>query len=168
MDISSMQKIKKLTDVCAECAGSLSGLILGNPQNIPERALQYHALESFGFIIAFLCYSGGIRLDEAGSCNACFIALAFGDNKDYFYKSSKAIDFYLRIFVKFEDSKEDFLKYSIIKYNLKRPQSWNDFNNGFPLGELDFFDVSRDTITIIDFLTNHLPKKINPILESMD
>ena len=105
-----MNKIKELTEACAECAGSLSGLILGNPQNIPDRAIQHHALESFGFIIAFLCYSGGISLDEAGSCNACFIGLAFGHNKDHFYKSAKSIDFYLRVFIKYKDSREDFLK----------------------------------------------------------
>lgn len=166
MDISSMCKIKKLTDVCVECAGSLSGLI--NPLNLPDRALQHHALECFGFIIAFLCYSGSISLAEAGNCNACFIALAFGDNKDYFYKSAKSIDFYHRIFIKYKDSREDFLKYSIIQYNLKNPQSWNDFNNGFPLRELNGLDVLRDCATITAFLTNLLPKKINPVLESMD
>lgn len=168
MDIYSMNKIKELTEACAECAGSLSGLILGNPQNIPDRAIQHHALESFGFIIAFLCYSGGISLDEAGSCNACFIGLAFGHNKDHFYKSAKSIDFYLRVFIKYKDSREDFLKNSIIQYNLKNPQSWNDFNNGFPISELNGLDVLRDCVTIKAFLTDFLPKKINPILESMN
>lgn len=165
MDAFAMMQIKRLTDECVQCAGALNGLIMGPPQNISKSTLHNYAIESFGFIIAFLYYSGGISLDEAGSCNACFIASTFGNNKELFYKTAKTIDFYIRIFLKFKDKHKDFIKYSIIQYNLKHPQVWNDFNNGFPLGELNFFDVTKDSVAIKNFLKNNLPKKINPILE---
>lgn len=167
MSLEGFLGIKRLTDECAGCAGVLTGLINGSPTDLKEYELQNYAIESFAFIIAFLCYQDGISLAEAGQCNACFIGNIFGNNKDIFYKSAKAIDFYLRLLIKFKSKNEDFLKYSIIYFNLKNPQSWNDFNNGIPLEEMNFFECVETQLKITDFLSNHLIKRINPILAEM-
>lgn len=168
MDISEMFKIKMLTEGCFGGAGYLIGKLFGHPQNLSETEIRNHALETFAFILAYLCYSDGVSLNEAGNCITCCIALAFKSSKERFNQAVNALDFYIKIFMKYKDNSEIFLKDSILLYNLKHPQTWNDFNNGMPLEELDFFEITEGSIKLKDFLKNYLPDKINPILESMD
>ncbi len=157
-----------LTSEIVGCAGVLNGLVLGPPKNYAQSAMENHAIESFCFILAFLCYSDGIGLHEAGECIACFIGSVFGNDKNRFYKAAKAIDFYLRVLLKRKDKNIDFFEYSILLYNLKHPQIWTDFGNGIPLGEINLIEEVIERKKLQGFLTDYLPLKINPILKSFD
>lgn len=170
MNYKYMQNIANLTLACFECAGVLTGTLTRVPPNASTESISNFGIESLGFILAYLCASQGISMDEAASCATCFSSYMDKKNREKtFNQISKVIDFYLRVLIKFRKSHDnDFFLYSILIYNLTNPTKWNDFENGYPLEQMNVFDILKSTTDFVAFLTEYLPKKVNPILESFN
>lgn len=141
---------------------------MGSPSQFTNNELEDYAIETFGFILAYLCFVDGISIVEAGKCNACFTALIFGNDKERFFQVAKTIEFYYKILILNKEPKQVFFRNSIILYNLKRPKTWNNFNERIPIEHMDFFEVTEGCLKLNDFLNEYLIKEINPILAKMN
>lgn len=164
----NLENIGHLTLGCAECAATLTALIVGSPEYYDEDKASDYVLESFGFILAFLHYSDGINQREAEECIACFVTYVYGGNIERCTQAAKVADFYSRVLYEYKYKNEDHLKYSIILYNLNHPQRWDDFSNRFHLDRLDGFNTMEGIVKLCIFLEECLPSKINPILDTFD
>ena len=160
--------LKELTDAIGVCAGGLCSLFEPYYKQ-KEAGGDYALLESYGFILAYVHYQDGLSDDEVVDC-AAFLCLQFG-GESYFNRIKRCVSFYSKLFFKFKPPTKDFIYCSIVCYNLSKPGSWDDFENDkmedFINKDLNFFSIIQQYITVQCFLSEELPKRINPILERL-
>lgn len=124
-------------------------------------------LENFGCVLGYICAKGGLSLDEAGSCIACFTGIN-GGNKEDFYHIAYALQFYCNQLLKLEEKGlNNLLISSSICYNLANPKTWNDFSNNIPFHNVNFLSMIGLWTELSTFLHYYIPQEINPILEKL-
>lgn len=154
----------ELSNELGLCCGGLAK-ILEPHYNLNPSGLDNAILENYGFLLAELLFQGGLDMNEACSCIACFIGVNVGSDTHKFLEVVKSMQFYVNLLQSINKKQEEvFLYTSIIIYNLLNPFLRDDFNNGIPLQKMDGLIYYDLYVKIKCFLQEDFPQCINPIL----
>ena len=154
----------ELSNEIGMCSGGVASILEPHYQ-LTASQLDAAILENVAFLLAYLCYHGGLSLDEAGSCIACFVGINMGNDKDVFMHIAASTDFYLKQFLRL--GKNDIFVISCICFNLLRPNARNAFDKSIPLGDVNFFKYFEIWTQIYEFINGTFSSRINPIIEKI-
>ena len=159
------QQTLVLTNEIAMCCGGVSR-ILEKHYKLERSELDNAIFENYAFLLAYLCHKGGIRLDEACNCIACFVGTNCGSDTRIYTEIGESMFFYGKLLSNIETTPNDmFFISSIIIHNLLHPFLRDDFSKRVPIEEMNFLIVLELTVGLKGFLHDVFPKRINPILE---
>lgn len=137
-----------------------------------ERYYKYHPsnkdcflFENIGFILAYLHFKG--VLSEKNIRDICQyittdLTIDHKHDESGYRNILSAAEFYSQCFYEMFTIKKWTLPDKIV-YNITRPQTWNDYSKGLPIGEINFLEVIEIWTEILDFIDRILNSQIERI-----
>lgn len=140
--------------------------------SVLERYYKHHPtnndcylFENIGFLLAYLHLTGiltPVNIQDISSYMTTELTSNHTQDKEGKRNIERAAEFYSQCFYEMLTTKTWTLPDRIV-YNITRPQTWNDFSKGLPVGEVDFMEAIEVWSKIGDFISNIVNPQIAKI-----